>query len=124
MKLRIMYMEKNVKWTAFDIKTGGLIEKTYPLENWYISFSLQTPFSPNSIDSLCEALVKEILDYENNLLHGTDPRVVDCHQLCDWVWLEDEEGKILRHIPGDKENVYQATLVKYAKFLTKEGEAI
>ncbi len=37
------------------------------------------------------------------------------HQLCDWEWLEGEDGKILRQIP-DKP-VYRATLVKYAEML-------
>lgn len=37
------------------------------------------------------------------------------HQLCDWEWLEGEDGKILRQIP-DKP-VYRATLVKYAELL-------
>ena len=34
------------------------------------------------------------------------------HQLCDWQWMEGEDGKILRQIPGKP--VYTATLVKYA----------
>lgn len=34
------------------------------------------------------------------------------HQLCDWQWLEGEDGKILKQIAGKP--VYTATLVKYA----------
>lgn len=37
------------------------------------------------------------------------------HQLCDWQWLEGEDGKILKQIPGKP--VYTATLVKYAELL-------
>ncbi len=37
------------------------------------------------------------------------------HQLCDWQWLEDEDGSILKQIPGKP--VYQATLVKYAELM-------
>ena len=36
-------------------------------------------------------------------------------QLCDWQWLEGDDGKILRQIPGKP--VYTATLVKYAELM-------
>lgn len=34
------------------------------------------------------------------------------HQLCDWKWLEGEDGKVLKQLPGTP--TYSATLVKYA----------
>lgn len=37
------------------------------------------------------------------------------HQLCDWQWLADDDGKILRQVPGKP--VYTATLVKYADLI-------
>ncbi|MCD8372633.1 MAG: phage major capsid protein [Clostridia bacterium] len=37
------------------------------------------------------------------------------YQLCDWEWLEDEDGKILKQIPGKA--AYSATLVKYAELI-------
>lgn len=37
------------------------------------------------------------------------------HQLCDWQWLEGEDGKILKQIPGKP--VYSVTLVKYAELM-------
>ncbi len=37
------------------------------------------------------------------------------HQLCDWEWLEGDNGKILRQLPNKP--VYRATLVKYAELL-------
>jgi hypothetical protein len=36
-------------------------------------------------------------------------------QLCDWQWMEGEDGKILKQIAGKP--VYTATLVKYAELL-------
>lgn len=39
-------------------------------------------------------------------------------QLCDWEWLEDEDGKILKQIPGKA--AYSATLVKYAELICKK----
>jgi hypothetical protein len=37
------------------------------------------------------------------------------HQLCDWKWLENEDGKVLKQV-ADKP-VYKATLVKYAELI-------
>ena len=37
------------------------------------------------------------------------------HQLCDWQWLSDDDGRVLKQIPGKP--VYTATLVKYAELL-------
>jgi hypothetical protein len=39
-------------------------------------------------------------------------------QLCDWAWLEDEDGKILKQVPGKA--AYSATLVKYAELICKK----
>lgn len=39
----------------------------------------------------------------------------ELHQLCDWQWLEDDNGRILKQIPGKP--VYTATLVKYAELV-------
>lgn len=39
------------------------------------------------------------------------------NQLCDWEWLEDEDGKILKQVPGKA--AYRATLVKYAELICK-----
>ena len=46
------------------------------------------------------------------LLNTDDFRL---HQLCDWQWLEGENGRILAQVPGKP--VYTATLVKYAELL-------
>jgi hypothetical protein len=39
------------------------------------------------------------------------------NQLCDWEWLEDENGKILKQVAGKA--AYSATLVKYAELICK-----
>lgn len=46
------------------------------------------------------------------------------YQLCDWEWLEDEDGKIIRQIPGKA--AYSATLVKYAELVCRKpcGQAM
>ena len=37
------------------------------------------------------------------------------HQLCDWKWLESDDGRVLRQVPGKP--LYTATLVKYADLI-------
>ena len=37
------------------------------------------------------------------------------HQLCDWKWLEGDDGRVIRQIPGKP--LYTATLVKYADLI-------
>ena len=46
------------------------------------------------------------------------------HQLCDWKWLEDENGKVLRQKAGRPS--YSATLVKYAELVCTKpcGQAV
>lgn len=46
------------------------------------------------------------------------------YQLCDWEWLEDEDGKILKQVAGKA--AYSATLVKYAELICKKpcGQAV
>ena len=37
------------------------------------------------------------------------------HQLCDWKWLEGDDGRVLKQVAGKR--VYTATLVKYADLI-------
>ena len=37
------------------------------------------------------------------------------HQLCDWQWLEGDDGRVLKQVAGKP--VYTATLVKYADLI-------
>ena len=37
------------------------------------------------------------------------------HQLCDWRWLEDDGGRIIKQVPGKP--IFTATLVKYADLM-------
>lgn len=55
------------------------------------------------------------------LLNTDDFRL---HQLCDWQWLEGENGRILAQVAGKP--VYTATLVKYAELLCSRpcGQAV
>ena len=59
-------------------------------------------------------VVAKIPDDELFLLNTEDFKF---HQLCDWEWLEDENGNIFRQVVGKP--VYKATLVKYGNYICK-----
>ncbi len=60
---------------------------------------------PVVVDDFCPEKTMYLLNTEDFTL---------C-QLCDWQWMEGEDGKILKQIAGKP--VYAATLVKYAELL-------
>jgi hypothetical protein len=53
------------------------------------------------------------VDDDTLYLLNTDDFVL--HELCDWNWLEGEDGKIIKQNPGYP--TYSATLVKYAELI-------
>jgi hypothetical protein len=60
---------------------------------------------PVVVDRFCAPGTMYLLNTDNFKLY----------QLCDWQWLEGEDGKILKQVPGKP--VYTATLVKYAELM-------
>lgn len=52
---------------------------------------------------------------QDNTLYLLDSEDFRLHQLCDWQWLEDEQGCILKQIAGKA--AFSATLVKYAELM-------
>ena len=63
----------------------------------------------NSLPMFCS---KDIPENEIYIINTADFMF---HQLCDWAWLENETGKILRMVEGRP--VYSATLVKYCNLI-------
>ena len=63
----------------------------------------------NGIPLISDRFVK---DGEMYMLNTKD---FTLHQLCDWRWLEGENGKVLKQVAGKP--VYTATLVKYAELI-------
>ena len=63
----------------------------------------------NGIPVVADRFVEDDTMY----LLNTDDFVM--HELCDWKWLEGEDGRILRQNPGYP--TYSATLVKYAELI-------
>lgn len=108
----------------FDIYKAEYIEKQYPLDSLYVSAKIPIPFPMNQIDNICNQLVEQIQAKEDEFIKGHNLLYITCRQLCDWTWLEDETGHILRHETNDKKDIYTATLVKYCKYLDKEGNEL
>ncbi len=50
-----------------------------------------------------------------NTMYLLNTSEFNLHQLCDWKWLESENGRIIKQSPGKP--TYQATLVKYADII-------
>lgn len=51
----------------------------------------------------------------NNTMYLLNTSEFNLHQLCDWKWLESEDGRVIKQTPGKP--TYQATLVKYADII-------
>ena len=50
-----------------------------------------------------------------NTMYLLNTNEFNLHQLCDWKWLEGEDGRVIKQTPGKP--TYQATLVKYADII-------
>jgi hypothetical protein len=52
---------------------------------------------------------------EDDAMYLLNTSEFSLHQLCDWKWLEGEDGRIIKQMPGHA--TYTATLVKYADLI-------
>ena len=74
--------------------------------------NLQGGFKALSFNGIPVVADRFVADDTMYLLNTKD---FELCQLCDWQWLEDNEGKVIRQKEGYP--VYTATLVKYAELL-------
>ena len=65
--------------------------------------------SYNGIPLLSDKFVKP------NTMYLLNTKEFNLHQLCDWQWLEGEDGRVIKQIQGKP--TYSATLVKYADII-------
>ena len=63
----------------------------------------------NGIPLIADRFVKD------DTMYMLNTKEFALHQLCDWRWLEGENGQVLKQIAGKP--VYTATLVKYAELI-------
>lgn len=85
------------------LKANGVMMSTTQLEGGFTAISYNG--IPVVVDRFCPEGTMYLLNTDDFTLH----------QLCDWEWLEAEDGKILKQVPGKP--VYTATLVKYAELM-------
>ena len=93
---------------------GDYYEERQELENWYCTVKITENTKLKDIIDECKAFCQE-KDIQGISLEESDNYT--CHQLCDWTWLEGDDGKIIRECKTLHGVEYQATLVKYAKIL-------
>ena len=65
--------------------------------------------SYNGIPVVADRFIK------NDTMYLLNTKDFTLHQLCDWKWLEGEDGKIIKQNPNYA--TYTATLVKYADLI-------
>ena len=131
MKLNLKEIEKHLKYSLDYIRANNSpIKKTsdfifgkkvlipvlmpngyeteeYELENWYITLPCsEETYIPTLIDCF-KALVKQKDNPQSKTWE--ELKNYTCHQLCDWEWLENEQGQIVQN--------GKVTLVKYAIIL-------
>lgn len=90
-----------------DLGNGEYEQYRHNLENWYISLPCN---EETYVPTLVECF-KELVRQKDNPQSMTWKKAKDytCHQLVDWVWLENDKGEIVQN--------GTVTLVKYAIIL-------
>lgn len=83
--------------------SSGVTPEVREIENGFKAIMIDG--IPVVADRFCPAKTMYLLNTDDFCLH----------QLCDWQWLESENGSILKQIAGKP--AYTATLVKYAELL-------
>ena len=82
----------------------------------------------NDINAIKEKLVDSLYAKNLEMFGGITDREkllnLTCNQLCEWRWLEDEDGKIFFETHKNGDIVYTAHLVKYAVVLDTDGNPI
>lgn len=85
------------------------ITETIELKGGYKAMSYNG--IPIVVDRHCPAGYMYLLNTES----------FELHQLCDWEWLSDDDGRVLKQVPGKP--TYMATLVKYAELMCSKPAA-
>lgn len=84
------------------------------LESWYITKLID---ENQEVEKFIQELREDCLQKEMGEITCEERNKHTIHQLCDWAWLESDDGKIVRERKTYDGVVYEVTLVKYAKCL-------
>lgn len=107
---------------------------SYKLHNYYatVEFTEDDARLLNT-DDLIDTIAQEIRKQNIKMFGGkkfldlpiTEKNKYTCHQLCDWVWLIDEDGMLLHERKKKhRKTIYSATLAKYAVVIDKNGKEV
>lgn len=136
-----LYTSKDV-WGA-EVRFNRHIEgdkwevKSYKLNSYYAKIT----FSEDEVRFLVDyydksaliAMVEQEIYKQNLKMFGgeeflklplTEKNKYICQQLCDWRWLENEDGSILKESKNEYGLTYSATLAKYALVLDETSEPL
>lgn len=102
-KINFIVCSRGVRRALFNVISDYRKTESLELEGGFRALSFDG--IPVVADRFCPKNTMYLLNTEDFALH----------QLCDWQWLEGEDGKILKQIAGKP--VYTATLVKYAELM-------
>lgn len=112
---------------------GSYVSKAFELKQYTVNVNFTLNTYLNHRDNLIEEIV-DSMSKENIKMFGgqkfldlpfEEQQQYSCQQLCEWRWLPDECGNILRvnEVPG-QDFSYSATLVKYAVVLDKNRDEV
>lgn len=101
-------------------------QKRYKLKTYKIDAEIGK--NETDIDVIKEKFVDSLYAKNLEMFGGITDREkllnLTCNQLCEWRWLENDEGKIFFKTHKDGEVIYTAHLVKYAVVLDADGNPI
>ena len=102
-KVNVILCSLDVRRHIYALLSAKSCITSVELEGGYKTISING--IPVIADRFCPSGCLYLLNTEDFALH----------QLCDWQWLEGEDGKVLKQVAGKP--VYTATLVKYAELM-------
>lgn len=101
-------------------------QKRYELKTYKIDVEIGK--NETDINAIKEKIVDSLYAKNLEMFGGITDREkllnLTCNQLCEWSWIEDDEGKIFRKTYKNGDIVYTAYLVKYAVVLDMDGNPI
>ena len=114
-------------WGAHVIKLippeeegGNYTQKEMKLNNYYVNILLP---KNTSIEEFKEEAIKQLTEENKKMFKVSnfeDLNKLTCHQLCEWSYLEDESGHIIRDV-GDN---FVVNLAKYCVVIDKNCNEI
>lgn len=110
-----------------DVSNPDMVmQKRYKLKGYYVDAEICK--DDNDIKVIEENLINSLAAKNRKMFGGITDREkllnLTCNQLCEWRWLENDEGKIFFETNKNGDVVYTAHLVKYAVVLDMDGNPI